>query len=129
MSNRFSVVCKEVEGKYCAIFNSREEWWTGDGWTADPKERQLYSSYEAARREFEKHESDAFKGVPYREFEATVKIRVYAKNNEYSLDELIEYLQKAIQLEILYDEHGAGPVEDDCKTDVTINWFDLKEKD
>jgi hypothetical protein len=83
--------------------------WTGEGWDYTIRGARTFAGLRDAREEYERLALLAHAGQPVREFEAAIRVRVFA-DRPFTLEELRDYLVRATRLGLDVDANGEGPV-------------------
>jgi hypothetical protein len=101
-------------------------YWTGDAWTPNAKDALLFATHQEACREFQKLADEQFTGQPVRRFTllATVTVR---GDQQYTVDELKEYLSAVCSLSMNTTVRGYGPMPDSYAV-VELPWDELQEE-
>lgn len=114
----------ETHRRY-VINRGDDTFWTGKGWSPALTDALKYAKHQEACHDLGKMAEEYFRGLPTREFEVTLKVKVFSADR-YDLQELKEYLSAAATFVIVPDVLGYGPVPDSM-TQVQIPWEGLKE--
>ncbi len=116
---------RTINGVWFSLVNSDGDYWDGDSaWTKKSNERQLYPTEDAAKIAFQALQASN-DDSPVKEFVVPLVVKVYNDQHEYTLQDLAEYLTDAVKLEV----SGCGPSDTPCKTELKLDFSDLKLKD
>lgn len=108
------------------IVNQFNEYWTGDSWSEEESERQIYAKSNDACTEYQRLLTEAYGEMPVRRFEVKFSLDLF-KHKDVSEDQVKEWLHKICRVNMDTNTHGIGPVEDSLGL-VSIDWSLLKEK-
>jgi hypothetical protein len=85
-------------------------YWSGTGWTTDDDRAKVYEAILDAHNDFQAIMRVEYQGKKIRTFEATVRIEVRC-DEDFTLDELLCYLENSTSFSQDCDRCGTGPVE------------------
>lgn len=98
--------------------------WDGKKWTCQGECARLYADHQDVAVAFRELEERLYKNKPLRMFQATLNIRVRADQN-YSVQDLQDFLVRSVSILIDQDRCGTGPVSDSL-VQLDITW-ELRE--
>jgi hypothetical protein len=100
------------------------EFWNGEGWSKEVKKAQLSYDRSDAARIAQELETEAVPAGSRQYFTVPLRISLHAEC-PMGIEELTEWLRKAISLNLTAEEDGAGPIRGSVVRS-HIDWNDLK---
>jgi hypothetical protein len=89
------------------------EFWSEAGWTTILDAAMVFRDHHAAQRECGVIQYDRHKGKPVRHFRCEVDFEVVGDEvAELSLEELKDYILRAVRIDVDTGAHGEGPASD-----------------
>ena len=121
---KYDIKIRPINGIWFSLVNGDNDYWDGvSAWTNKSNERQLYPTEDAAKIAFQAIQ-DGNKNSTVKEFIVPLVVKVYSEQHEYTLEDLAEHLTDAVTLEL----SGCGPSDTPCKTELELDFSDLKLK-
>ena len=107
------------------LHDDQGRWWTGDGWSGDRRSALLYADWNDVSHEYRRLEAAQWSSLPLRNFEATISVQVRS-GQDFTIEQLQDYLYRAITIMLNHEGHGSGPVPDSMAR-IDIDWAKLNE--